>query len=192
MLAGPLTTSELLTRAAAEDVDRPAHYLLAAAALNRLVSTELVMAGGAAQFIHTGSGVSEAIEMVGHLALRDHDRLARAAFHPEGERYVHERGRSRLEFVFDPPLGDFLKPPLRFEIAGVSVPVLSVTDLMLDRLVRSLHGTAAEWEAVGHLAVSTRLSVDWRRLRERAEEMSAQPGLADLTERVDTFAALAT
>ena len=192
MLAGPLTTSELLTRAAAEDVDRPAHHLLAGAAINRLVSTELIMAGGTAQFIHTGSGADAVIELVGRLGLRDHEHLARAGFHLDGGRYVHERGRSRLAFAFNPPLGDLLKAPLRFEIAGVSVPVLSTTDLMLERLVRSLHGTAAEWEAVGHLAVSTRLTVDWPRLRERAVEMAPQPGLAALPERVDLFSTLAS
>ncbi len=191
MLAGPLSTSELLTRAAAEDVDRPAHYLLTGAAINRLVSGELVMAGNAAAFIHTGSGAGGPIGFLGRLALRDGDRLARAGFTNEGDVLVHRRGRSVIELTIGTPIGDFLKPPTRFEIAGVSVPVLSTTDLMLERLVDALAGTSADWEGVGHLAVSTRLTVDWSRLHERAVTMSADRPFADLPGRVETFAALA-
>lgn len=191
MLAGPLTASELLTRAAAEDVDRPAHYLLAGAALNRIVTGELVMTGSAAAFIHTGTVAGGPIEVIGRLGLRDGERLARAGFALDGGRWVHHRGRSRLDVVITFPLGDFLKPPTRFEIAGVSVPVVSTTDLMLARLVASLDGDDAAWEDVGHLAVSTRLTVDWPRLRERAEEMAADPAYRGLPDRVDVFAALA-
>jgi hypothetical protein len=191
MLAGPLTTSELLTRAAAEDVDRPAHYLLAAAAMNRLVTGELVMAGTAAAFIHTGTASGGPIALIGRLALRDGDRLARAGFMNEGDVLVHHRGRSVLEFTISRPIGDFLKAPTRFEIAGVGVPVLSTTDLMLERLVDALAGTSADWEQVGHLAVSTRLTVDWPRLHERAVAMAADRSFTDLPGRVETFAALA-
>lgn len=190
MLAA-LTTSELLTRAAAEDVDRPAHYLLAAAAVNRLVTADAVMAGPAAVFIHTGMVEAGPIDLLAPLGLQDHRRLAQAGFSPEEGELVHRRGQSILRFAIRPPLGDHLKRPTRFEIAGVGVPVLSTTDLMLERLVAALEGTAADWEQAGHLAISTRLTVDWQRLRERSVELSARPGLGALPERVDVFARLA-
>lgn len=166
------TVAELLGRAIAEAPDRPARYLVAGAAANRLSAQPLVLTGSAAHFIHTGLPRRAPVELLGSLSHTDRQRFANAGLDADHGGFTYHRGGSTLRFVVDAPLGDLLKAPQRFEIMDVGVPVVSSTDLMLDRALRALDGTRASREEAAHLAIACHGSIDWYRLAERADTMS--------------------
>lgn len=159
--------SELLAlarRAPPNSVDR---MLLAAAAFDAVVRAPLVLVGGAAQMIHTGLERPTDIDMVGPIGPRDRTALARAGFVRDGRHWVW--GSGDHEVAIEVP-GTTLfgeDPPELVDVEGRVVSVISVNDLMMDRLVQATDGTAVTWEEALSLAIAARDRIDWTVIESR-------------------------
>jgi len=80
--------SRLLTRAVRHPSNSVERALLAAAAFDAAVRAPLVLVGGAAQMIHTGSERLTDIDMVGPIDPRDRVSLAGLGFVRDGRHWV--------------------------------------------------------------------------------------------------------
>ena len=162
-----MRAADLLARAFEAPPSSIERILLAAAAFDTATQMPLVLVGGAAQVIHTGCERLTDIDMVGPITSDDEAALARAGFVREGRHWVY--GPIDLEIAVEVP-GDTLfgeEVPEMLDVGGVVVRVISVNDLMMDRLVQATDGTLVTWEEALSLAIAARDRIDWRSIRTR-------------------------
>ena len=141
--------------------------LLAVAAFDALTRAPLVLVGGAAQMIHTGCERLTDIDMIGPIDSGDKAALARAGFVRDGRHWVH--GSADQEIAIEVP-GNRLfgeETPESLDIEGVVVQVISVNDLMMDRLIQATDGTVVTWEEALSLGIAVRDRVDWALIESR-------------------------
>ncbi|MXZ06951.1 MAG: hypothetical protein F4Y75_05525 [Acidimicrobiia bacterium] len=169
-----MKASELIALAFQASPSSAERVLLAAAAFDTAVRGPLVLVGGAAQMIHTGLRRSTDIDMVGPVDSRDRESLSRLGFVRNGRHWVFGTGTDALviEVPSETLFGE--DPPELVEIEGVVVRVISINDLMMDRLVQATDGTSVTWEEALALAITARDRIDWplveARIREAQEE----------------------
>ena len=159
--------SELLALARRAPPDSVDQLLLAAAAFDAVVRAPLVLVGGAAQVIHTG------IDMVGQIESGDRAALARVGFVRDGRHWVW--GSGNREVAIEVPGSTLLgeDPPELVAVEGSVVRVISVNDLMMDRLIQATDGTAITWEEALSLARAARERIDWTLIESRCRTAQA-------------------
>lgn len=171
--ASGVKPSELLALARRAPPDGADRILLAAAAFDAVVRAPLVLVGGAAQMIHTGVERATDIDMVGPLDSRDKAALAGEGFVRNGRYWVW--GSGDHEIAIEVPDSTLFgeDPPEGVDVEGHVVLVISVNDLMLDRLVQATDGSVVTWEEALTLAVAARDRIDWTLIETRCR--TAQP-----------------
>ncbi len=178
-----MTPEQLIAAALEAPADSAECILYAAAAFDALTSDSMVLVGGGAQVTHTGVGRLTDIDLVGVVTPEDHERLARHGFRREGRHWVMESaGRSiAVEVPSDALLGE--EEPEATDIGVAIVRVISVNDLMMDRLVQATDGTEVTWDEALALAIAAFDRIDWEKLSDRADAVaSADPFLGNITE----------
>jgi hypothetical protein len=173
--------NELLQRALAARPDSAERILYAAAGFNALTDRDLVLVGGAAQATHTGIGRVTDIDLVGYVSGSDEDRIRAAGFRRLGRHWVleYEDKALAIEIPDTDVLGE--EPPEVVEVDGAHIAIISVTDLMMDRLLQASDRTRVTREEVQQLAVAASDRIDWERLEERAARVAtSDPFLHDL------------
>lgn len=184
---------ELLARALNAPPDSAERILYATAGFGALVEADMVLVGGGAQVTHTGVGRVTDIDVTGTVTPADEERLAFAGFRREGRHWVLEGGGGAI--AVEVPAAESLgvEPPERIDVEGTPVSVISVTDLMMDRLIQATDGTPVTRDEALQLAVAAHDRINWERLGQRAVDVAAaEPflqGLPALVERFDTTAA---
>ena len=184
---------ELLARAVAEPADSAGRILYAAAAFNALTGGGMILVGGAAQVTHTGIGRLTDIDLVGAIDAGDEERLRTAGFTREGRHWVHEaRGAViAIEVPGEALIGE--EPPETVTVDGVQVSIISVTDLMMDRLVQATDGTPVTRDEAKQLAVAAHDRIDWDAVERRAAGAARSEaflgGLPSLAARLRELAA---
>ena len=166
----PSELLDLARRAPPSGVDR---ILLAAAAFDAVVRAPLVLVGGAAQMIHTGVERPTDIDMVGPLDSGDRAALAGEGFVRDGRHWLW--GSGDHEIAIEVP-GSILfgeDPPDLVSVAGRVVRVISLNDLMMDRLIQATDGSAVTWEEALSLAVVARDRIDWTLIETRCRAAQA-------------------
>lgn len=176
----------MIAMALAAPPDSADRILFAAAAFDALTTGSMVLVGGGAQVTHTGIGRLTDIDLVGTMTPEDEQRLADHGFHRSGRHWVKEGdgGTIAVEVPSDALLGE--EEPEAADIGSAVVRVISVNDLMMDRLVQATDGTVVTWDEALALAIAAFDRIDWARLTERATEIaSADPFLGRITELLD-------
>ena len=183
-----MSPEELLDTALAAVPDSAERILYGIAAFSALVDGDLILVGGGAQVTHTGVGRLTDIDVTGNLTSADKDRLADAGFTKDGRHWIFEDDRGVLAVEIPSSTMDGAEPPERVDVEGVPVWVISVTDLMMDRLVQATDGTPVTRDEALQLAVAAHESIGWEQLRERADAVAAaEPFLKDLPRLVEEF-----
>lgn len=162
-----MKASELIALALQASPDSAERVLLAAAAFDTAVRAPLVLAGGAAQMIHTGRPRLTDIDMVGPVDSRDKAALSESGFVRDGRHWVCGAGTDEvaIEVPSETLFGE--DPPELVEVEGVIVRVISINDLMMDRLVQATDGTPVTWEEALALAVAAQDRIDWSLVKSR-------------------------
>ena len=162
-----MKASELIARALQASPDSAERVLLAAAAFDTVVRAPLVLAGGAAQMIHTGHPRLTDIDMVGPVDSRDKAALSESGFGRDGRHWVCGAGADELaiEVPSETLFGE--DPPELVEVEGVVVRVISINDLMMDRLIQATDGTPVTWEEALALAIAAQDRIDWSLIEAR-------------------------
>jgi hypothetical protein len=183
--------SELLARALAADPASAERILYGTAAFDALTDRPVVLVGGGAQVTHTGVGRLTHIDLLGVVSEADQERLAEAAFRRDGRHWVYESEHGGLA-VEVPGTGLTAEETAEeIDLDGATVLVISVTDLMMDRLLQATDGTQVTRDEATQLAVAAGDRIDWQAIEERARRAAAAgsflSGLPELVAEFETM-----
>ena len=163
-----LTSNELLERARQAVPGSPEWILYAAAAFDALVEHPQILVGGGAQVVHTRQHRPTDIDLVGPITPRDMEALADAGFEKQGRHWIY--AWTLMEGVsVEVPSGHLLgqDPPEIIDVDGHPLQVISLEDLMIDRLVQATDRTPVTWDEAMELAGASFDRVNWDVVRTR-------------------------
>ncbi|MDE0132224.1 MAG: hypothetical protein OXM62_05100 [bacterium] len=164
----PLTPAELRARARNAEPGSPEWILYSAAAFDAMVECPLILVGGGAQVVHTQQHRPTDIDMVGRITQRDFEALAAAGYEKQGRHWIYAWKRVDGVDVEVPAavlMGE--DPPEIVDVGGHHLRVISLHDLMMDRLVQATDRTDVTWDEVMELAEATFDRVNWDTVRAR-------------------------
>lgn len=158
------------------DTDPVRRRLWVVAAIDALLDTRTVIVGGAAVDLYTGSYCPTDIDLIGSVSRKDRERLVAGGFTTVGSRHVAwtaTNGETVLvEFPASNLEGDFdlieLEP-------GVTVAVITLAGLLVDRLIRATHPNSVSFDDAVALVAAVADEVDWVAL---SRIMAARPDAA--------------
>ncbi|MDE0601402.1 MAG: hypothetical protein OXI56_06355 [bacterium] len=131
------------------------------------------------------------IDMVGPITPRDERVLAEAGFAREGRYWTYDWSDTE-GFMVEVP-GSALwegETAVEINVGGHPLGVVSLEDLVLDRLTQATDGTQVTWDDALSLSVATWDRVDWDKVRSRCmSKRSEDLRLQDLLEVLDNVLA---
>ena len=146
--------------------------MYAAAAFDSIVENPQTLVGGGAQVFYTEQPRPTDIDMVGRITSRDMESLAAAGFKKKGRHWYygweHENG-VLVEVPSEQSYG--VDNPNIVHVGGYPLRVISLNDLMVDRLVQATDGSGVTWDEVMQLAGIAGGRVDWELIRVRCREL---------------------
>ncbi len=164
----------------------PQWILYAAAAFDSIVEHPQTLVGGGAQVFYTQQSRPTDIDMVGRVTTRDMGFLAAAGFEKKGRHWYygweHENG-VLVEVPSEESYG--VDTPNIVFVSEYPLQVISLNDLMMDRLVQATDNTDVTWDEAVHLAKGTGGRVDWDLIRVRCAEQQTDIGLRGLPRVLD-------
>ncbi len=168
-----MKAEELLDQVRIAPEHSPERSLWLVAAIEKIVGKPLVLVGGSAANTYTGEYVPTDIDLIGSgITPADRTRLTEFGFTDPGvgHRHVHITLRPGELPVFV----EFPTPPLdaeqvsQVELADdVIVSVISLTDLVVDRLKQATDGTEVTHDAAVALIAATYEEIDWEAVDQR-------------------------
>lgn len=170
---------DLLAAAAREPEHSPRRALLLTAAVEQILGRPAVLVGGAAANTYTGEYLPTDLDLVVEgMVPEDRARLVEHGFQDPGRGHRHLS--IRLADDEEPVLVEFPPLPLQAETTdevviapGVSARVISLEDLVMDRLRQATDGTAVTREAAVALVVAAYEEMDWDRIHRRVSQERA-------------------
>lgn len=141
-----------------------------------------VLVGGAAIELYTGGAYTTGdLDFVGSVPRQVVRALTRAGFVVHGRHWIHEEGRVFLEF---PSRNlDVGEQARRIEVHGHSIRIISLEDLLLDRLVAWEHWKSAVDGVNAFLLLRARRpQINFDRLESRAVAVGSRPAVDALLE----------
>ena len=127
----------------------------------------MILVGGGAQVIYTQQPRPTDVDLVGRITPYDLQALADAGFKRHGRHWLHAWKQDEM-FVEVPAtalIGE--DPPRVVDVGGHPLQIISVEDLMMDRLVQATDRTDTTWDEVIELAEATYKRVNWDTIRSR-------------------------
>jgi hypothetical protein len=167
---------DLLDRAGHEAKGSTRRKLLTAAAFTAAALDDAVLVGGTAVELHTGSYRPTDIDLVGYRRRGYSARLQGLGFEKSGRHWLLEfaDGETLAIEVPDDRLGDFaVEPPMIVDLEPGTLAVISLNDLMMDRLLQATGGEPVTLEEATRLAVAAYQEIGWAALEERATNAAA-------------------
>ena len=167
---------DLLDRARHEAKGSTRRKLLTAAAFAAAALDDAVLVGGTAVELHTGSYRPTDIDLVGYRRRGYSARLQGLGFEKSGRHWLLEfgDGETLAIEVPDDRLGDFaVEPPMIVDLEPGTLAVISLNDLMMDRLLQATGGESVTLEEATRLAVASYPEIGWAELVERAAGAAA-------------------
>ena len=161
------TPRQLLEQAQASPPGSPEWILYTAAAFDAIVEHPMILVGGGAQVIYTQQPRPTDVDLVGQITPNDLQALADAGFERHGRHWLHAWKQDEM-FVEVPAttlIGQ--DPPRLVDVAGHLLQIISVEDLMMDRLVQATDRTDTTWNEAIELAEATYKRVNWDTIRSR-------------------------
>ncbi len=186
-----MTPDELLDHARRAPEHSPERSLWLAAAVERIIGNPVVLAGGAAANTYTDEYVPTDIDLIGSdIGPTDRTKLTMYGFTDPGVGHRHLHITLRPEEA--PVYIEFPTPPLdaeevnAVELAdGVFASIISLTDLVVDRLKQATDGTGVTHDAAVALIAATYEELDWEAIDRRVA--SQDNGLLKLADRASTI-----
>jgi hypothetical protein len=189
----PGQASHALERA--EEATEPAlQRLWVVAAIEATLDTRLVIIGGVAVDLHTGTYCPTDVDVIGSLSKADRRQLHEAGFVEYGSRHVAWSPRSGPPVLVEFPSSTLDADYDLIELeAGVTVAVIDLRGLLIDRLLQATHPNSVSFDDAVALVAAVSDEVDWTSL---ATEVNARPdatylGLSEVTAAVLVRAGLA-
>lgn len=178
---------------AREASDPALRRLWVVAAIECLLDRRLVIVGGVAVDLYTGTYRPTDIDVIGSLSRSDRAALREAGFAEHGSRHVAWAPPEGKPILVEFPSAVLDADYELIELEpGVNVAVISLAGLVLDRLLQATHPNTASLDDAVALVTVVHQDVDWREL---AREIRSRPdaaylGLVETTVEVLTRAGL--
>lgn len=178
--------SHALERADATD-DQALRRLWVVAAIEALLDTRLVIVGGTAVDLHTGSYRPTDVDVIGSVSKTDRKILREAGFTEHGSRHVAWSSSGGETVLVEFPSSTLDSDYELIELEpGFTVAVIALRGLLIDRLIQATHPNRLSFDDAVALVVAVAEDVNWA---EVAAEISGRPdaaylGLADTTAAV--------
>lgn len=173
---------DLLRRAGAAGVGSTERKLLTAAAFSETALDDAVLVGGTAVELHTGSYRPTDIDLVGYSRSGSRAMLLELGFVRDGRHWLFTFGDGETLAIEVPGdrLGDFAREaPLVVDLAPGRLAVISLNDLMMDRLLQATGGESITMDEAVRLAVAAYERIDWKALAARAGAVAQNGTLGD-------------
>lgn len=161
----------LLRRASRQPKNSAQRRLLVAAAFSTAALEGAILVGGTAADLHTGSYRPTDIDVVGHRRPEHAQSLDDLGFEKEGRHWLFSFGDGERLAVEVPAdrLADFaVEPPQVIDLEPGELAVISLNDLMMDRLLQATGGEPVTFDEAVRLAVAAYPHIAWPQLEERA------------------------
>jgi hypothetical protein len=188
-----MTPDELLTRALEIAPDDPARPVLITAAVAAALKRRVILVGGAAVNLHTGVYRPTDIDLIAHLETVDHPALGRLGFRRQGRHFQLDspEGPILIEFPDDQLHPLLTSEPETVEVApGVTVEVVTLDDLMMDRILQATDSTPVTFDEAVRLAVAAYPRINWDDLQRRCTDARHQAPTLAATRLPDTLTAI--
>jgi hypothetical protein len=168
-----VTPADLLDHARKAPEHSPERSLWLVAAIEQIIGKPLVLVGGAAANTYTGEYIPTDIDLIGSgIDAADRAKLIPNGFTDPGVGHRHVHITLRPGEV--PVYVEFPTPPLdaeevtEVELAeGVVATIISLTDLVVDRLKQATDGTGVTHDAAVALIAATYEELDWEAIDRR-------------------------
>ncbi len=169
-----LDPRSLFEMAAKAEPDTTERYLLLIAAIDAVLEPDVVLVGGSAVNVHTGTYNPTDIDLVTAVGTAEREELVSWGFTWAGVGHRHlsyEFPDGEIALVeFPSSTLDGMRPPEWMEVTpDVGVWLIALDDLMMDRLQQVTDGSLVTFEAVVSLARAMADSIDWGSLEEEAQ-----------------------
>ena len=169
-----MTPQELLHSALDYPPGSADQALRVAAAVAEEAQVEVVLVGGAAVNAYVAVYIPTDIDLVASDAARD--AMLRLGFKAAGRHFVLGSGPQQLLVEIPDSNLEGAEAPLRVEVApGVEARIISVNDLMMDRLEQATDGTNVTMDDALRLATGVHRRIDWDQLGARASVRATVP-----------------
>lgn len=184
--------SHALGRADATD-DPALRRLWVVAAIEALLDTRLVIVGGTAVDLHTGSYRPTDVDVIGSVSKADRAILREAGFIEHGSRHVAWSSSDGEAVLVEFPSSTLDSDYELIELEpGITVAVIALRGLVIDRLIQATHPNRVSFDDAVALVVAVSEDVEWASV---AEEVLARPdaaylGLGEVATAVLTHAGL--
>jgi hypothetical protein len=177
------TTSpgDLLRRAAGASIESTERKLLIAAAFSEAALENAVLVGGTAVELHTGSYRPTDIDLVGSTRSGSDTTLVELGFARSGRHWLFtfNDGETLAIEVPGKRLDDYaLEPPRVIDLAPGRLAVISLNDLMMDRLLQATGGEPVTRDEAVRLAAAAYERIDWEGLSARSDAVAQSGTLA--------------
>jgi len=160
--------------AAQAESDTAERYLLLIAAIDAVLEPDVVLVGGSAVNVHTGTYNPTDIDLVAAVGTAEREELVSWGFTWAGVGHRHlsyEFPDGEIALVeFPSSTLDGTRPPEWREVTqDVGVWLIALDDLMMDRLQQVTDGSLVTFEAAVSLARAMADGIDWGSLEEEAQ-----------------------
>lgn len=176
-----VSPDDLLRRAGEASIGLTERKLLTAAAFGEAALEAPVLVGGTAVELHTGAYRPTDIDLVGYTKPGSDAILAELGFEREGRHWLltFADGETLAIEVPGDRLDDYaLEPPLLIDLAPGQIAVISLNDLMMDRLLQATGGEPVTMDEAVRLATAAYERIDWEDLSARSDEAARDKTLA--------------
>jgi hypothetical protein len=164
---------DLLRRASEANIGSIERKLLTAAAFGDAALENAVLVGGTAVELHTGSYRPTDIDLVGYARTGSDASLVDLEFVRDGRHWLHtfSDGETLAIEVPGDRLDDYaVEAPLSIDLAPGQLAVISLNDLMMDRLLQATGGEPITMDEAVRLATAAYERIDWETLSTRSDE----------------------
>jgi hypothetical protein len=165
------TADELVARAATKEAHSIERKLLVAAAFSETALDTGILVGGVAADLHTGSYRPTDIDLVGYRQAGHAQRLADLGFKKSGRYWLidFDDGETLAVEVPDDQLFELAAhPPVLIDLEPGELAVISIDDLMMDRLLAATGDEPVTFDEAVRLGVAAYASIGWQDLEDRA------------------------
>ena len=163
---------DLLRRASEANIESIERKLLIAAAFSEAALENAVLVGGTAVELHTGSYRPTDIDLVGYSRSGSDASLVNLGFARGGRHWLYQfsDGETLAIEVPGDRLDDYaVEPPLSIDLAPGQLAVISLNDLMMDRLLQATGGEPITMDEAVRLATAAYERIDWENLSARSD-----------------------
>lgn len=170
-----------MRRAGEASIGSTKRKLLTAAGFGEAALEAPVLVGGTAVELHTGAYRPTDIDLVGYAKPGSDAIVAELGFEREGRHWLFRfaDGETLAIEVPGDRLGEYaLEAPLLVDLAPGQIAVISLNDLMMDRLLQATGGEPVTRDEAVRLATAAYERIDWESLSARSDTAAQESTVA--------------